>query len=849
MDCVDGQKRRGPVPVIAIGASAGGVDPVERFVEAAPTDAGWCCVVLAQRADRDGGAMRQALARRSDMPVRLMADGMAPLADTILIVPPETRAEWRDGLFRLTALGADQAAGFPLIDTFLTSLARPGAGPAAAVILSGSGRDGLRGARALRAAGRPVLVQDPQEALFAAMPRAVLEAGAADAALPVAALPGALGAALQGGPGATDGADAAPPVGAGALLDLLERRAGIDLAAYRLSPLRSALAQAGQRQGHGDAEAWQAALGADPEAQDALLAELMAQPAEGFAIAPPVLRVLRRAVLDPLVARRGPRATLRVWVPGCGSGAEAYRIAMELSEALRRAGLRRKFRVIATDVQPAAIERASAGLFAASEVQGLPQRLRQRYLRAEAGQFLIAPGLRQSLIFAGHDVLRDPPYLNLDLISCRHLLGGLRPAAQARVLSMFLYGLRPGGALMLGTGEAGGADRAPGLHPIRPGLSLYRVPPAAAALTPGPGAGAGEDSVGARLIRSYEALMRRYAPSALLLRSNGDVLAWYGEAAALVRAGDRARGRPLEQVLPADLARHLREGIAQMRQEGQGLGAQDLRLVLEVGKVSLRLEWLATGSPDQALILVAVGARQGGQTAKPEVAGRAPAPVASATPAARGGDGMLALSKDTLGLVLGRLEVRGIDPAPANAPPSLAPLAPASPPPPEGSSPEGRTKPLQMMPVAAQSADKLALLAGLDEDMERILEFMLTGALVLDAGLRVLRISALMRRRFGLSDRVLGCALADLGLCLDGAPVEDLARAVLRQGRPLRSLGAVSRGPGATPLPPPGGGDLTELRGQLIGPEAGQGAPPDAEAVALVLTFAGIGPGAPGPGA
>lgn len=339
--------------------------------------------------------------------------------------------------------------------------------------------------------------------------------------------------------------------------------------------------------------------------------------ARGFYGDPAAFDALRAKVLPLLVPAEGPARSLRVWVPCCGTGEEAYTLAIELSEALRSAGVDLKFRVIATDSRLEMIERASAGVFAPEALAQLPEDLKERYFRRSGERFLIDPALRRNLIFSRHDVLRDPPFVQLDLIVCRSLLAGLDAEARARVLSMFLFGLQEGGALVLGQADDPGA-LPPGIEALSAELKIFRR-----TALPGGEAGTGarledrpQGRAGAegtpgqngyeRTRRAHDILLQRYLPASFLLDGRGRLLRCYGEAQAYVTKVRPVPGSAPELQVDPVLRAAIDAGLAAVGTRARGTWDREVALALpggEVHRLQLSLEWLEGQGPEAILHL------------------------------------------------------------------------------------------------------------------------------------------------------------------------------------------------------------------------------------------------------
>ncbi|WP_417626285.1 CheR family methyltransferase [Pararhodobacter aggregans] len=571
------------IPVVVIGASAGGLVPLERFFAHAPDAAGWCFIVIQHLSPDHRPMTDEWLARKTRLAIRHIEDGAEIAPDTIFLNRPDTRAGLQGNVFRTAMYGPEDPVPHMPIDTMISSLAPRASGKTAAVILSGAGSDGAQGAQVFHAAGGVLVVQDPAEADFPSMPQAILTLGIHDRVAGAAEIPQAIHEILGSG---LKSAPEARPVTEDiflAIFRLLERQHHLDSSAYKETNVQRRIIRRQHLRGIEDPAEYLALLQSSPEAVNELYHDLLIGVTE-FYRDPDAIARLRETALARFAADRSTEAPVRVWVAGCASGEEAYTIAIELAEALRATGNTRGFRIIATDVHQQSIERASTGTYPATAVRKIPKPLRERYFDRRGEDYTISAPLRQRMIFSVHDTLTDPPFLDLDLVSCRSFLIYLRAKAQARVISMFLFGLRKHGVLLLGPSETLGHfaddfetldgrwrlfrktsgprvfDREVLPRRLTPRATRDEAPgvPWGQALTLSRRASAGlgdyaEHRGREALLRAYDQLLRTYAPSSIIVSSDGEVLAWFGAASALVDTHNNLTEWSVEHILHRDL--------------------------------------------------------------------------------------------------------------------------------------------------------------------------------------------------------------------------------------------------------------------------------------------------------
>jgi two-component system CheB/CheR fusion protein len=445
--------------IVAIGASAGGVGALQDFFDAVPSRTGAVYVVVVHLDPRHRSELPQILAARTRMPV-VQVEATEPLqANRVYVIPPDRRLQIVGR--EISAIRFDEPPGQrAAIDLFFRSVAEQ-LGDGFAVILSGAGSDGTVGAKAVKEAGGIILVQDPSEAEYSSMPRSAIATGVADFVLPVRELAARLVeliALKQSGAIARE-----PPPDEEMLRCILAHlrvRTGHDFSKYKRSTVLRRIARRMQvARADNLKEYYEALRGSTDEAQ-ALLADLLISVTTFFRDAA-AFDALKAQALPELFEERDAADAIRVWVAGCATGEEAYTIIMLLLEEASRHDMRPSLQVFGSDLDANALATAREGWYSAAiEADVSKDRLRRFFVR-EGNGYRVRPELRDVVLFAVHDLLKDPPFSRVDLISCRNLLIYLDRDLQDQVCSTFHYALKPGGFLLLGASET--ADNPPGL--------------------------------------------------------------------------------------------------------------------------------------------------------------------------------------------------------------------------------------------------------------------------------------------------------------------------------------------------------------------------------------------------
>jgi two-component system, chemotaxis family, CheB/CheR fusion protein len=446
-------------PVVGIGASAGGLEAFKKFFAALPATSGMAFVAVPHLDPTHKSLMVELLARQTTMPVREATQGLAVEPNTIYVIPPGQYLAIHDGRLELTT--PDKGRGQPpAIDFFFRSLAADQQERAIGIVLSGTSSQGTQGLKEIKAVGGMVMVQEPSSAEYEQMPRSAIAAGVADYVLPPAAMPAALVKFVQ--LPYLRGADAVPLADAQQLLQsvlsLLRTRTKSDFRGYRKHML---LRRVQRRMGlcHvDDPEKYLQLLRDDSQEVAALHKDLLIG-VTAFFREPEAFEVLQQLVIPELIQRADGETPIRVWVPGCATGEEAYSLAMLLWEGFAAANKAPSLQIFATDRDEEALHAARQGIYLeAISAEVSPERLRRFFVRPDEHHYQANKQLRESVVFAPQNLISDAPFSNLDLISCRNLLIYLEPEVQRKVMGLFHFALRAGGYLVLGPSESVGRE-------------------------------------------------------------------------------------------------------------------------------------------------------------------------------------------------------------------------------------------------------------------------------------------------------------------------------------------------------------------------------------------------------
>jgi two-component system, chemotaxis family, CheB/CheR fusion protein len=443
------------IPIVGLGASAGGLQALETFFDAAPAQCGMAFVVITHTDPAHISMLPELIKRKARMPVEVIGDGMPVKVDTIYLPPSNRDPLLADGVFQLQERPQRSRIHMP-VDLFFKHMAAAYGEKAACVVLSGTGTDGTYGLRLIKEKGGLTMIQRPESARHAGMPESALSTGQVDFVLDPAQMPERLiayfkhPASIQRG-FQEDETGRADPLSK--ILTFLANRTRHDFSLYKTSTLIRRVERRMTVTRSRNAEEYLALLHRTPEEARALFQDLLIG-VTSFFRDPEAFDYLRQKVVPELIARARTGAGLRVWVAGCATGEEAYSIAMVLREYLDETNDPRALQIFATDIDVRAIEKARQGSYVQNIAADVGAERLQRFFTQEGEYYRLKRAIRDCVMFAEQNILRDPPFSNLDMLVCRNLLIYLKTAAQEKLMPLFHYTLNKEGILFLGTSES-----------------------------------------------------------------------------------------------------------------------------------------------------------------------------------------------------------------------------------------------------------------------------------------------------------------------------------------------------------------------------------------------------------
>ena len=536
-----------PFPVVALGTSAGGLEALEAFLKHVPGRSGMAFVVVQHLDPTRKGMLVELLLRVSPIPVVQVEDRTRVRPDHVYVIPPNKDMSMVHGVLHLLDPVAPRGQRLP-IDFFFRSLADDLGPRSVGVLLSGMGSDGTLGLRAIREKAGSVFVQEPASAKFDAMPRHAIDAGVVDVVAPAEQLPDEIAEYLRHAPHITRPVVPEPDSGARSSLEkvigLLRTATGHDFSPYKRNTLYRRIERRMSLHQLDDMARYVRYLRENPEETRLLFRELLIG-VTSFFRDPPAWEQLKSDALLARLAACPRNAVLRAWVSACSTGEEAYSLGIVFREALEAAGAARNvsLQIFATDLDPVTVEKARQGAYPAGIASDVSAERLKRFFVEEGQGYRVRKEIRDLVVFAAQNVLQDPPFTKLDLLTCRNFLIYLNADVQQKLIPLFHYALKPGGTLFLGSAETIGSftdlfapvnakarlyRRLPAVGGAAPEVDFPSAPPppgrggeAETSAAPAPGRGGSPTSLQAQV---ETILLRRFTPAGVLVTAKGDVL-------------------------------------------------------------------------------------------------------------------------------------------------------------------------------------------------------------------------------------------------------------------------------------------------------------------------------------
>jgi two-component system, chemotaxis family, CheB/CheR fusion protein len=590
-----------PFPIVGIGASAGGLEAFRQLLRALPPDTGMAYVLVQHLDPRHESILAELLSQTTKMPVSEVKGDIRVEPNRVYVIPPSQDIGMVDGTLKLVPRSESGRPHMP-IDYFLRTLAEVHGSRGIAVILSGTATDGTLGLKAIKAEGGIAFAQDPISAQFDGMPRSAIAAGGVDFILPPEGIAQEL-TRLGRHPYMTAGepralAGDAPALASGEedrgsldrIFTLLRKGSGADFGAYKKTTLRRRIARRMVVNRIETLEAYARHLEDDAREIQALYQDCLIT-VTSFFRDPAVFEALSEQVLTRLLKDRPSGAPLRVWVPGCATGEEAYSLAICIQERAAALASHASFQIFATDLSEGALDKARAGVYLENIAQDVSAERLRRFFTKVDGRYRISKDIREMCVFARHDLAAGPPFSRMDLISCRNVLIYMEPRLQERVFATFHYALNPGGFLVLGTSESVGAASA-FLAPLDEKHRIYSrkqtaIPPHLP--LPARAAGAVRSAKLAPLTpraaalpgiptEADQVLLARYAPASVVVDDGLDILEFRGDTHPFLEHGRGQASLNLIRMARKGLLLELRQTIQEARRKNAPARKEGLRI-------------------------------------------------------------------------------------------------------------------------------------------------------------------------------------------------------------------------------------------------------------------------------
>ncbi len=784
--------------IVGIGASAGGLEAFEQFFRAVPPASGMAFVLVSHLDPDHDSMLTEILQRATTMSVVEAQDQMKVLPDCVYVLPPNRKMAIFHGALQLSTPELPRGQRM-VIDSFLRSLAEDQNENAIGIILSGTGTDGTLGLRAIQGAGGITLVQDPTTAKYDGMPVSAIQAGYASFVLPVDKMPQQL---LNTVHHLSVQQEIPPPApssanGMSRILMLLRSGTGHDFSLYKKSTIGRRIERRMSQHNIEDTEVYARYLKEHPAEVQLLFKELLIN-VTSFFRDPEAFVALKQDILPLLLKDKPEGYVFRVWVAGCATGEEAYSIAMLLRELMDETHLEFKTQLYSTDLDDDAIAVARAGVYPPNIAQDVtPERLRRFFVKDDAG-YRVKKEIREMVVFATQNVIKDPPFTKLDLLSCRNLMIYLEPELQNRVIPAFHYALKPGGVLFLSPSESIG-NHVELFAPLNRKWKFYQTIPSVASRRAVMSGGLswtkdnitkGADEVISKIKETdfaeltRRALLLSYAPASVVTTLKGDILFVHGDTGKYLRPAPGQASLNVIEMAREGLQMELRNAIQNAAEKSEPTLEREVTFGgngdFRNARFSVRPLPFADAS--QSLLLVSFQ-DVAGAVAEQKTATGKPARGKRGTAESRRTEELereLAYTKENLHATIEEQQASNEELQSTNE--EL-----------ETSKEELQSVNEELVTVNAELQNKIEQLAGMQNDMKNLLDNINVGTIFLNDSLNIKRFTREAIRVYRLAASDVGRPLGDIKSNIEGDDLLADAQAVLDtlvpREREMRTLG------------------------------------------------------------
>jgi two-component system CheB/CheR fusion protein len=569
---------------IAIGASAGGLEALRPLIGSLPKADNLTYIIVQHLAPTKKSYMVDLLDRETDLDVQAVEDDTLPAANTVYVTPSNHDIVMEGGRLRLKP-PSNTIGPKPSIDRFFTSLSQEIQQYCVAVILSGTGSDGANGIGAVKAAGGITIAQKPETAKYNSMPHAAIRQGA-DLILPPAEIGGTIRDIINNFQTNENQVPQSLPTGIHKIIELISKDTGINYGYYKEATLRRQIIRRMTALGIQDLEDYANILNDSREEMDQLSASFLISVTGFFRDEGAFANI--EPMLDEIIREAGSSGEVRVWIPACSTGEEAYSIAMLLLEKAAQHGIPPRIQIFATDVNERVLNIARAGVYSENALSNIKDEYIQKYFEENNGNYVVSNRLKDLVLFAHHDLIKDPPFLKLNLLCCRNLLIYFRPELQERTLRIFHYSLKEGGILFLGKSESIRSmdaefiavhkknhiyrKRIVTTQPSLLSLNLdFQLTSTQAAHQPQPASPPPIKPLPAseRFEEAQTILKEMYVPPSLLATQTGDILEFFGDCSSFLNIPTGKADFNLYNMLDKDISSEIRALIHRTGKSGK----------------------------------------------------------------------------------------------------------------------------------------------------------------------------------------------------------------------------------------------------------------------------------------